>query len=185
MAIGDALFIMRANDKHIPVTPRVLMKLWEGVRELYRMQALGPDLMQLTIQFRNSSLQHACERIAILQPFIDSKSYPEGARPTPRELGSEMTIGEYITNKDGAVLAIPDAVLEVDETIERFALGMFALFNHNRNVYTAISDRLYHEMADIISFSEVLINEGYHEESNLFTNILRGIFTRKRQRAPQ
>lgn len=178
-AIADALCVLKANPQHIPVTPNVVMSLWEGVRELYRRQDLTPKLENLTIQFRHKSIDAMHKRIVAMQPYIDLGSYPEGVRVTAPDPRGPCTIGEYITYEDGFVRTLPDVVLDIDEAVELFAVGLIRLHSSNRNVYTAISDRLYYEMADIISLSEVLLNEGYHEETCLLTNCISRLFKKR------
>lgn len=178
-AIGDALCVLKANPKQIPVTPRVVMSLWEGVRELYRQELLVPRLTELTIQFRHATLEEVQRRLLVLQPYIDSADYPEGVRFASIEPQPPKTLGEYITYRDGYVRTLPQVVLDVDESIELSMRGLMTLERRNRNVYAIMTDRLYHEMSDIISLSEVLLNEGYHEETCLLTNCFSRLFKKR------
>ena len=178
-AIANALTVLNASDK-IPVNARVIGVLWEGVRELYRREHLPQSMLALTIQFRNSSVDDVMDRINTMLPYIKTMDYPTGTRVNLRLAENPITLGEFLSGNRGVVRKLPECILDMDDHIEIFVDAMLKLQERKSSVATVIADRLYHEMADIISLSEVLLLEGYHVQSSLFSNFLSRIVKGKR-----
>lgn len=178
-AVANAFAVMNASDK-IPVNARVISVLWEGVRELYRNDKLSQSSLELAIQFRNSSVDEVMARIKTLMPYIKAADYPTGIRANLRVAEAPVTLGEFFTGEQGDVRKLREYILDMDEHIEIFVDAMLKLQERNAFVSTVIADRLYHEMADIISLSEVLLLEGYHVQSSLFSNFFSRIVKGKR-----
>ena len=178
-AIANALTVINASDK-IPVNARVIGVLWEGVRELYRRDLLQQPLLNLAIQFRNTSVDDVMDRLNTMLPYIRTGDYPTGTRVNLRLAESPITLGEFFSGNRGVVRKLSECILDMDDHIEIFVDAMLKLEERKSSVAGVIADRLYHEMADIISLSEVLLLEGYHVQSSLFSNFFSRIVKGKR-----
>ena len=176
---SNAKFVITSNEQ-LPVNSRVIRALWAGVAELYQHDLLTQPMLGIAVQMRHSNIDDVLERIALVMPFIKQQAFPQGIRASSKVNVGVVTLAEYLCGRDGTIRTIDDYILDINDPIENFVDAMDRLEQSNAYLAGVIADRLYHEMADIISLSEILINEGYHEESSLFKNIL-GRFTPRRR----
>jgi hypothetical protein len=176
---SNAKFVIESNEQ-LPVNSRVIRALWAGVADLYQHDLLNQSMLGIAVQMRHSNIDDVFDRIALVMPFIKSQEYPQGIRAVGKVTVGVVTLAEYLSGRDGTIRAVDDYILDINEPIENFVDAMSRLEQSNAYLAGVIADRLYHEMADIISLSEILINEGYHEESSLFKNIMGRFTTRRR-----
>lgn len=178
-ALSNAAFILSVNTDSIPVNARMVRALWEGVRELYRRDLLSTKMRLLRPEMHSARFNDVLKRIEKYRPWIDRKEYPQSTRVPSYVDPVRCELTDWLIGNDGLIMPVDVAIEHADDAIVHFADSMMALERHNAFKYNAIADRLYMEMADLISLAEVLINEGYHAENNLFKNFFGRVFARK------